>query len=815
MSGEIKKIDTIRNMAVFQDFRWASSVRDEGNNVAEFKKINILYGRNYSGKTTLSRILRAMETGGLSDKFENPSFVVTFVDGTQTTQSTPTAHGKKIRVFNEDFVRDNLRFITNPDDSIEPFAILGDDNNKIEREIEALESELGSKGGGKESGLYAQQITAKTQFNNASQEYKTANDALEKQLGNKANDKNIGIRYKPERFGDQNYNIQKLRADIERVLDANYQLPTDEQLTQCEKLISEKTLQPIPPFHAPSLNVSILADETETLVTKKISESDKIEELVKDAILNRWVNDGRTHHKDKRVNCAFCGNFITEERWVKLERHFDEESEKFEKDIDALIAGIEAEKSAVAAALSLDKARFYSKFHGRIDELDKMLKDAVGKYAKSLEALTVQLKARKDDILNPKTFEKPDAASGGLVAAWNLYDEIRSESDTFSNSLSAEQTKAKEALRLKEVSDYLVTIRYQEQLSSIEGVKSKFDEAKREKDRIEEDIRQKEELITSKKRELNDEEKGAKKVNEYLNNFFGHQFLSLEAKKDEIAGEESKRIRFEVIRDGKKAYYLSEGECSLLAFCYFLAKLDDIDTRDSKPIIWIDDPISSLDGNHIFFVYSLLNAEIVSSERFEQLFVSTHNLDFLKYLKRLNGKYLGDDRKEKDYQKGYFVVIRQDKTSTIGIMPKYLKEYVTEFNYLFHQIHKCAAINTVDDNNFTTFYNFANNARKFFEIYLYYKYPDQGMTSKTLHLFFGEEKIPAVLTDRINNEYSHLCGVFERGSTPVEVPEMQTAARQIIERLKEDKDQYSALLKSIGSNEDSLEGMGAKIEGAQ
>ena len=45
MSGEIKKIDSIKNMAVFRDFRWASSLRDNGNNVAEFKKINILYGR--------------------------------------------------------------------------------------------------------------------------------------------------------------------------------------------------------------------------------------------------------------------------------------------------------------------------------------------------------------------------------------------------------------------------------------------------------------------------------------------------------------------------------------------------------------------------------------------------------------------------------------------------------------------------------------------------------------------------------------------------------------------------------------------------
>ena len=144
------------------------------------------------------------------------------------------------------------------------------------------------------------------------------------------------------------------------------------------------------------------------------------------------------------------------------------------------------------------------------------------------------------------------------------------------------------------------------------------------------------------------------------------------------------------------------------------------------------------------------------------------------------------------------IVERKHSHSTLCVMPNYLKEYVTEFNYLFHQIHKCASIKAIDDTNYVTFYNFGNNARKFFEIYLYYKYPDQGMTEKTLRLFFGEENIPAVLTDRINNEYSHLCGVFERGSTPVEVPEMLTAAQQIIEKLKVDNAQYSALLKSIG-----------------
>jgi wobble nucleotide-excising tRNase len=138
----ITKIKSIGNLAVFKDFVWDQAVLDDSGNVRQFKDINILYGRNYSGKTCLSRIFRAFETGSLSEKFENPAFTVTFKDNSELDQGNLNLRGKKIRVFNEDFVRENLRFITNPDESIEPFAILGDDNTKIEKEIEALGFEL-------------------------------------------------------------------------------------------------------------------------------------------------------------------------------------------------------------------------------------------------------------------------------------------------------------------------------------------------------------------------------------------------------------------------------------------------------------------------------------------------------------------------------------------------------------------------------------------------------------------------------------------------------------------------------------------------
>ena len=63
----IKKIN-INNLGLFKSFNW-DSIRDHGNNVVNLKRENIIYGRNYSGKTTLSRIIRALETKEISSKY--------------------------------------------------------------------------------------------------------------------------------------------------------------------------------------------------------------------------------------------------------------------------------------------------------------------------------------------------------------------------------------------------------------------------------------------------------------------------------------------------------------------------------------------------------------------------------------------------------------------------------------------------------------------------------------------------------------------------------------------------------------------------
>lgn len=799
MSGHIKKVDSIKGVAVYDDFQWSSSVRDAGNNIAEFKSLNILYGRNYSGKTTLSRIIRALETGCISQKYSSPEFRVSFDGGNTATQNSLSNHGQVVRVFNEDFVRDNLRFIIDDAQTINSFAILGEENAKLEEEIEKHEAELGSDES--KSGLLGDLLGAEESFKKSRKDHGDKSSELEGKLRDKANQSGTGIKHN-KTFGDANYNVSKIKTDISAVTKDTYSPLTDEQVGKFHDLLREEPKPEIPESTNFNLQYSVIASNAKELVEKRIQASEPIQELLNDAALAAWVRTGRGHHQHKRDKCAFCGSDLPEDLWQKLDKHFNQESEALRQALETLLELIEGERSRVPNLLKVKNSDFYSNYTADLDSLTEQWSTLSMSYIDSLDSITEQIERRKDDIFTPLEFNRPDSVEKDLNAARGLYEKLRNESNNFTASLSSDQSEARGALRLNEVYTFITDIKYEEENAAIESLNEAMGLAKEARNSAKEIVDKKREKIAELKAQLKDESKGADRVNDYLNNFFGHQNLSLKAI-EAIPGDSSSGYRFEVIRNNKKAFHLSEGECSLIAFCYFMAKLDDIETKGSQPIIWIDDPISSLDSNHIFFVYSLINAEIVTPEkyedggeikersRFKQLFISTHNLDFLKYLKRLPGA-LNKNKSQ------YFIITRTDQVSDITLMPRYLKDYVTEFNFLFHQIYKCAHAQVDGDENHDCYYNFGNNARKFLEAFLYYKYPNAVEKDDKLARFFGDDALAASLTDRINNEFSHLAGVFERSVLPIDVPEMKTTASFILRKIEEkDPDQYSALLQSI------------------
>jgi len=187
-------------------------------------------------------------------------------------------------------------------------------------------------------------------------------------------------------------------------------------------------------------------------------------------------------------------------------------------------------------------------------------------------------------------------------------------------------------------------------------------------------------------------------------------------------------------------------------------------------------------------------------KKYSQLFISTHNLDFLKYLKQLTiPKYKPQENSKDKPDIKYLMIERKGKgLSMLKNSPVYLKEYITEFNYLFHQIYKCSEANEIMITSDYQ-YSFGNNLRKFLEAYTFYKYPSHKMSfMQRLEKYFEDDRVSMILISRLMNEYSHLEDQFDRAIVPIDVSEISKISKAVMEKIKlTDLDQYDALLESI------------------
>ncbi len=789
---KVSKIEEIKNLAVFKDFKWDNSVKTKEGKIEVFKDINIFYGRNYSGKTTLSRIFRAFETGFLSDKYENPEFVIKFDDKTSISQKN-LSNKQNFRVFNSDFIDENLSFLRDSEDGkIQPFAIVGEENNVLIPEIERIQNELGNNSEDEKTGLYKELDEKSTIYKTAQSLHTKKSNELEKRLADKARE----MKNTNRAFVEATYNINSIKADIKTVSSKSFSVLAEQKITELNKVLQEELKTNIQKASCYEFKYNNLIKETQKLLSKTVESAGKIQELVEDTLLNGWVEKGLPLHLQRKT-CAFCGQTIPDGRINELQHHFNEEMDFFQKEIENEIDKIESEKEDISNTyVILKESDLYVKYQNRAKECIDIIKKSVKSYITELDKLIVQLKSKKENVFSEVEFVEPNDVTQSLTDEVKKYNKLIEEAIEYGNALQTEKNNAKESLRLNTVAQFLLDIKYQDLCTEISNLSSDVNIKKADYDNCQSIVTGKEKELENKRTQLNDEKKGANKVNEYLSNFFGHDFLQLIPVEEDSGVEEIKHYRFEVQRNGKKAFNLSEGECRLVAFSYFMAKLNDTETANQKPIIWIDDPICSLDANHVFFVYSLISSEIAIKDNFEQLFITTHNLDFLKYLLRLNGKFL---KTEKDKAKNYFLIERKNEVSNLVLMPKYMKEHASEFNYLFNNIYQCAT-SEINDDTYYMFYNFSNNARKFLEVYLFYKFPDFSDDRKKQESFFGA-KIPVFLNERVTNEYSHLAGGIERASTIVDYPveTMKKDAQLILECIKNhDQEQYKALLNSVG-----------------
>lgn len=805
----INQID-IANFGSFQGLEWKKTVRDNGKNVKQFQRLNILYGRKYSGKTTLSRVFRALETQKLPLNYVGSSFMLYGEQG-NVAHTGLAGHNYDVRVYNRDFVTDNLSFLVNQEIGgvIKTFAIVGEQNKDIDDAIAAIEAKLGSVEG--KAGLRFELDAKRKERDHTKSAHATASNGLDDKLRSHAAEK---IKKNPN-YRSPVYNIEHIRRDIATTAKPGFVALTTEEQAVRIKLLKQEALPDITDTLIVALKLDSLTATAEPLLSKLITPTKAIEELLKDSALQLWVKQGMGHHREKRSTCAFCRQNLPHDIWQVLDEHFSKESGDLEASLDAAITSITKEISTIAGINTFTGAQFYADERTAFEVSSQALSQALAVYKKDLEALKKSLETRKNNLFQPTALKPPTHDAQQIARHVADINTLIAMSNGKTATLERDKAAAREALRLADVFTFANAIAYDKELGRIATLKTTSDTAGTAFTDADKEIRDAEAEVQALRAKQKDERKGAERVNALLNNFFGHDGIKLEARE----GGDKATVKFEITRNGKSAYNLSEGECSLIAFCYFIAKLDEPESKGKDLIIYIDDPISSLDGNHIFFMFSLIESLITkpvrkpdgsNSYRYKQLFISTHNLDFLKYLKRLSVpmKKLpaaegAKVRSVSDHE--HFMIERSGNSSSIILMPSYLKDYITEFHYLFHQIYKCKDQAAAAE-NYEPFFGFGNNLRKFLEAYLFFKFPyhdDKNDSFERIKKFFGEEEDTAVaLVNRLNNEFSHLEAVPDRGFKPVEIPEIAKVANYVLDKIyAADEVQYNSLLKSIGEPE--------------
>jgi wobble nucleotide-excising tRNase len=253
----------------------------------------------------------------------------------------------------------------------------------------------------------------------------------------------------------------------------------------------------------------------------------------------------------------------------------------------------------------------------------------------------------------------------------------------------------------------------------------------------------------------------ADKINALVKSYLGHGELTI------VAVAEG----YELHRHGALVTGApSEGEKTAIALCYFVSTLEAEDRKVKDLIIVIDDPVSSLDTKAMNYACGLVRNRLSDAA---QLIVLTHNQHCLNEFKKFWKGWAKTDPAKASlkfidaYGRGTrdartcasWVSIpasTMTRTASIVDLPKHLREYESEYHYLFEKV---MAFEEAGGGHFDYAFMMPNVLRRVLEIFLAFKVPHNGNLSDKLktrcgrHSDLDQDRLNAL--ERLSQVESH------------------------------------------------------------
>lgn len=546
------------------------------------KKINFFYGNNGSGKTTITKIIEKPE------KYESSSVKWEFEES-------------EILAYNKDFVRINFNNKT----SIAGIYTLGEDSqekvdaiNKLKKELEEInvqnkmnEEKLTLK---KEEQTKAKTNTVQTFWNKYKKSY--CDDMKELYKGNISSMDAFFYKCLTLKEVDDTISFEDIKNEYNMLYSDN--LEEKEQLVKLD----------INKFK------SIIENE---IFRIEIAENKEItlSRLIDDLNNSIWIKEGLQYLEKSHGKCPFCQNTITEDFIRQIQLLYDE---KYQKQIQELNEKFnlfeqyykDVRENIIEKNTQIFDSKFVLEFLDNMDNIKTEIEKKINnpRYICTFESIIDKLKEINDIIQkeNKKIIEQ------------NLKIKNISKSR---NDLSKKAWEFIRKISNNDINEYnKLNEIYNNEIKQLEENKKVY---KSKMEKLNNSIQEIENSISGISQTIG-------KINNTLKQF---NFTNFSLKENED------HITYSIIRpNGEDASStLSEGEFSFISFLYFYhlvfgsRKKAGLDTRH---VLVIDDPVTSMDSNVLFIISTLIRHLIqlcVDGKRnIEQMFILSHNIYFFK-----------------------------------------------------------------------------------------------------------------------------------------------------------------------------------------
>lgn len=563
------------------------------------KKVNLVYGLNGTGKSTISNYLYDRKGNEFSKC------------------SVDVASDEDILVYNQRFIKDYFYEA----DSLKGVFSLSKENKEFEEKIKVAETELNS-------------LLAVEEFENNEiiKENKHIDD-----LKNRFCETTWEIR-KKYTGGDRvlEFCLENLKSKKQNLFD--YLAAISKPENKPNKDI-EKIKQDVEAIHGNSAQaydlLSLVSLDTQDIETHKIyseivvgSSESPVSSLIEKFKNSDWVRQGLSYIEEVEAGesseCPFCQEkTITKGLLQEISDYFDE---SFDDSITLISNHLSKYEIAASNLLNLDAYKNNPFAKERASELFQ-------KHSALEKSISINLETIKKKGSTPSLSLSLTNTTITLQSFNDLLTEINSDialHNTRLNNVTNEMGKLK--------SEFWSVMRwdYDQTISTWLSEKQKSDktllETKIRKNKAEEDIKVKrDEISTLQKSTVNIDAAIASINNGLLN--LGITDFSITKHHDALY----KIVRKEI--ESAEFLSLSEGEKMIISFLYFCelcrGKRSATETKKKKIVI-IDDPISSLSHIFVFNIGQMLKTEFFRSDNFEQVFVLTHSLYFFYELTDTN-----------------------------------------------------------------------------------------------------------------------------------------------------------------------------------